>query len=252
MIEKSVIIDNLKVHFYQSDLLDNEKTLVFLHGWGSQAMHLKGVFSQCENFIAIDLPGFGKSEVPKNAWTTKDYSDFLEKFLEKNKIKKAIFVGHSFGGSVIIKYCSAHPEVEKIVLIGSAGIRNKNTKIFFYKIGARIFNIFFALPVLKDLRLKIRKGFYSAIGSEDYINAGEMAATFQNVINNDLREDMRSVKAKAVLIWGENDKETPVSDARLMNELLENSELFVIPEAGHYVFLDNKTEFDKKFFPQTS
>lgn len=252
MVEKNIIIDGLNIHLYQSDGFDFRRSVVFLHGWGSQSSHLKSLFSGCKNFVALDLPGFGKSERPKSTWSIGDYANFFEKLLLKLKIENPVLVGHSFGGSIILKYCSTHSDVKKIILIGSAGIRNDSKKLFIYKIGAKIFNIFFSLPIVKLLKDKIRKNFYVSIGSEDYLNAGEMRDIFQKVIKEDLREDMRNIVVPAALIWGENDKETPIMDGIEMNKLLLNSQLFKIPNAGHYVFLDNKNEFNKIFFEQVS
>jgi len=250
MIEKNSIINGLNTHYYQSDMFDPHGAVVFLHGWGSQAADLKGIFSQCVNAVAIDLPGFGKSEKPRKPWTTRDYAEFLGIFLEKQDITDPILVGHSFGGSIIIKYCSTHPQVKKIILIGSAGIRNKPLRLVFYKIGATMFNLIFSLPILKTFKMRMRKKFYASIGSEDYLHAGEMKETFQNIIDEDLRKDMKKVTAEALLIWGEDDTETPLAIAREMSVLLPKARLFTIPGADHYAFLDNVTEFDKIFFAQ--
>ncbi|EKD58969.1 MAG: Alpha/beta hydrolase fold protein [uncultured bacterium] len=250
MPEKNIIVNGLNVHFYQSEELNCDGPVIFLHGWGSQASHLKSVFEKSENFIALDLPGFGMSERPSSVWTTAEYADFLRDFLLKLSISKPVLVGHSFGGSIIIKYCASHKDVEKIILIGSAGIRKKSSRLVMYKTGARIFNSLLSLPVLKKIKHYLRRKFYTFIGSEDYLDAGEMKDIFQKVINDDLTEELKRLDVETVMIWGEEDKETPISDANNMHELIRKSKLFVISGAGHYVFLDNKDAFNKIFFEQ--
>lgn len=251
MIQKELILDNLKINYYQSEGF-NENALVFLHGWQSQALHLKNIFSNSNNFIAIDLPGFGISEIPKEIWSLKSYAGFLKDFLIKLNIKNPILVGHSFGGSIIIKYCAHGGVVKKIILIAAAGIRKRRITILIYKIIAKIFKAVFSLPILNLIKERARKNFYKIIDSEDYLNAGPLEESYKKIISEDLSEDLKKINTEAILIWGENDRDTPLKNGRLMSGLLKNSKLFIIKNAGHFPFLDQKEEFNKIFQKETN
>lgn len=250
MIQKSVIIDNLKINYYQSDDFDGKNTLIFLHGWQSNALIFKNILEKCGSFVALDFPGFGKSEIPKTAWDVSDYSRFLRNFLEKLEIKNPILVGHSFGGKISVKYNVEYGEVKKNVLIGSAGIRSKSKKLIIYKIIARIFKALFSIPGLSFFKEKARRKFYKSVKSEDYVNAGNMAEICAKVIQADLSEDMKKIKTPTTLIWGENDEETPLKDGKIMEGLIQNSRLFILENAGHYVFLDQPEKFNEIFFKE--
>ena len=85
-----------------------EKTIVFLHGWGSNKEVMKSSFSSfLKDFkhIYIDMPGFGKSET-NHILTTHDYANivrvFLIEILSINSLDNntLTIAGHSFGGKV--------------------------------------------------------------------------------------------------------------------------------------------------------
>lgn len=248
MFNKCLIVNNLKINYYQSDNLEKENTLVFLPGWKSEARHFQNILKECNNFVALDLPGFGKSEKAEEIWSISDYANFLKDFLSKLDIKRPFLVGHSFGASVIIKYCSNFNNVKKIILIASAGIRRKGYKIILYKAIAKAFSIFFSLPLFNLIKSKVRSSFYKIIDSEDYLNAGDMKETYKKIISEDLQTDIKKIEVATVIIWGENDKITPLADGVLINKLIKNSKLRIIKNAGHFVFIDQLEEFKKIFF----
>lgn len=247
MLQRNIIVDNLNINFCQSNSLDVKNTLVFLHGWGSNALVFKNVFEKCDSFIALDLPGFGKSDFPETAWNVSDYAIFFRNFLEKLEIKNPILAGHSFGGSIAIKHNVKCGASKKNILIGTSGFRKRPKKLLLYKVGAKIFKIVFSFPGLNLLKNKAREKFYESIGSADYINSGKLKETYKKIISEDLSDDMKKVSAETILIWGENDAETPLEDGKKINNLIKNSKLFVIKNAGHYVFFDQPEEFNKIF-----
>ena len=58
-------------------------------------------------------------------------------------------------------------------------------------------------------------------------------------VNEDLKHVMPLIKAPTLLIWGENDTATPLSDAKTMEKLIPDAGLVSFPGCGHYSFLDN-------------
>ena len=81
-------------------------------------------------------------------------------------------------------------------------------------------------------------------GSSDYNNASPMRrAILSKVVNEDLMYCMPKISAPTLLIWGENDTATPLSDAKTMEKLIPNAGLVSFPGCGHYSFLDNPVQF---------
>lgn len=241
------MIQNLKIRYIQSEKFSPENTLVFLHGWKSESGHLATIFASMDNCIALDLPGFGESDNHERVWGVGDYADFLRRFLEKFGIVAPVLVGHSFGGSIAIKYASRGGIVTKLILVSSAGIRDRTKKVRLFGVIARISSLFFYLPFLAAHRKRLRKIFHGLIGSEDYADAGLLEEDFKKIISEDLRSDMAKVAAETFLIWGKEDKATPISHAYEMNRLIKKSSLHVIEDAGHFVFLDKPAAFMSAF-----
>ena len=244
---KNVIIHGLNIRYYQNGDIDNGDVLVFLHGWGSRALHFVKTLECREHSIAIDLPGFGGSESPRDAWSLSDYASFVREFLHVLGITNPMIAGHSFGGAIGMKYCIDGYGCKKLVLIASAGIRRKSARKSVMPFIAKVGKVFFAIPIFRSLRGIVRERFYRAIGSEDYIYAGTLVETYRKVIGEDLSGKIGEIVIPTLLIWGDRDTDTPLCDGRLMHERIRNSAFVVVPDDGHYVFIDNREKFDEIF-----
>lgn len=95
------------------------KTILFLHGWGSNKEIMKQAFGKTfasYQHVYLDLPGFGHSSID-SVIDTDVYAAIVQSFLDALQIKPFMIVGHSYGGKVATLL---NPEV--LVLLSSAGI----------------------------------------------------------------------------------------------------------------------------------
>lgn len=227
--------------------------LVFLHGWQRTYQDFDIVAKDLNrrgwSILLVDLPGFGKSSVPKFGWRIGNYADFLQNLLIRFKLSAPeinqwfpiIIIGHSFGGRVAIKLAAKYPEmVKKIVLISSGGIKHKSFKIIALKYLAKTVKIF-----LKILRLsKVSESLRQKFSSSDYLEAtGIMREVFLNAVNEDLTQDAKKITAPTLIIWGEDDEELPPQDALILQKEIKYSHIEIFENAGHFVFLDNPQKF---------
>lgn len=243
MKEKQIVLNDLLVNYYFTETRsDAAPTVVFLHGWRSDSRAWNPVFRAMPDYriFAIDLPGFGRSQTPSGAITLDDYSSVVAEFIRKLNLQPVCLVGHSFGGRVAVKVAVSWPDlVSKLVLADSAGLKVNSPKKKVLTILAKIFHPLFRLPVLKDLRPKI----YEAIGAEDYVATPRLTSTFVNVINEDLAPLLPRLRQKTLLVWGENDKETPLKFGELMARQIKDSAMVILKGAGHFSFIDQPQEF---------
>lgn len=223
------------------------QNLILLHGWANDASSFWGVVEELKKdftLYLIDLPGFGRSELPKRAFFVKDYADVIKEFISKGKIKDPIVLGHSVGGRIAIKLAAHNPNLlKKLVLEDAAGIRPKRDipKFLFYII-AKIMKVI--IPNIFHLREKIRTWFYKTLES-DYLNVGPMKNTFTNILNEDLTPELSKIKAETLLIWGEKDPtlEASPGNGKLMYKLIPNSRIEFIENVGHHPHIENPTMF---------
>lgn len=224
------------------------KAVLLLHGWGSSLAtfnEMATYLSKKFRVIRLDFPGFGASPKPSNDWGVEQYARLTAAFLKKLKVTELHAVaGHSFGGRVIIKGFSTKVlTADKVVLLGAAGPKpsQKAKKLIFQSI-AKVGKAATALPGLRKLRPKLQRKLYAAAGSTDYLEAQAMRQIFLNTVNEDLLPEVSAIDVSTLMIWGENDQEVPVSDARRMQALIKRSELIVVPDAGHFVHIDDAAE----------
>jgi pimeloyl-ACP methyl ester carboxylesterase len=229
------------------------KTILLLHGWGA----LLGTFDELAQYfvkrgfevLRFDFPGFGGSPKPDDSWGVGEYASLTAALLDKLKIKNIYgLIGHSFGGRVIIKgIASGVLNPKKVVLLGSAGVKpRQSAKKLAYKVVAKAGKAVTSMPGLRGARTRLREQLYDAAGASDYLNAGKMRKIFLNTVNEDLLGSVSHITQPALLIWGEHDSETPVSQARMIKESLKSAHLVIIPEAGHFVYTDDLAAVTKE------
>lgn len=246
-------IDNMDIYYKRAG---SGKKVILLHGWGGQADSFLPVFNYLStkfDVIAIDFPGFGQSEPPDKPWGVRDYKNMLLKLFDALDIDKASLVGHSFGGRVSIMFSAEHPEkVEKVVLVDSAGLIPKRTFKYYYKVYKfKLLKKLYILFTFGNSKEEKLEKFYKKYGSKDYKESGNMRQTFVKVVNEDLAEYLPKIKSPTLLIWGSEDKDTPLYFGKIMEKEIPDAGLVVFEGAGHFSYLDRINDFNiitSKFF----
>lgn len=239
-----VIVQNLATEYKDEG---SGKTLLFLHGWQDN-LHsfdkVSNLLVKDYRVVRVDLPGFGGSELPKEDWDLSRYVSFVADFIKKLNLDIYAIVGHSFGGRILIKGSASDTlKVEKIILIGSAGVANRKTfRNYFFKFLAKLGKIFTLIPPFLFWRDFLRKKIYKMIGSRDYVKAGALRKTFVRVINEDLSLSAKKISYPTLLIWGKNDTETPVYQGEKLSNLIQNARLEILPDSGHFVHQEKPIE----------
>lgn len=237
-------IGDIKLHYRKSG---NGRPLILMHGWGCNmdtVASIERVAAETHTVYNIDFPGFGASEEPADVWGVEQYTALIEEFARKTGIDCPVLVGHSFGGRVGILMASRTP-VDKLILVDAAGVKPRRSMSYYFKVYS-----FKAMKWLCRLALPRRKAdaviekWRSRKSSADYASASpRMRAILSKVVNEDLCHVMPQITAPTLLVWGENDTATPVSDARRMERLIPGAGLVSFAGCGHYSFLDNPIQF---------
>ena len=203
-MEKEIELEGVRVAM---EVTGSGRPLILMHGWGCDHPTVRSIAATAaltHTVYNIDFPGFGASEEPAEVWGVERYTRLIEALVKSEKLESPVLVGHSFGGRVAILFAS----------------RNKADKV-----------------ILVDC-MRARRG------SSDYAGASPMMRRIlSKVVNEDLTDRLPLISAPALLIWGENDTATPLSDAKKMARLIPDSGLVSFPGCGHYSFLDNPGQF---------
>lgn len=221
------------------------KKIVILHGWTySLDKWERFVDLLRKNEFEVELTKIpGLTQESSEPWNLDKYTNWLNELLGKFD-EKVILLGHSNGGRIAINYAIKYPEkVSKLVLIDSAGIFHNELPIRLKRI---IFKKISKVGKKFTTSDFLRKVLYKFAREGDYENASEnMKKTITDLINTDLRSVLGKIETPTLIIWGENDKITPLKDAYLMNKLIKKSKLQVVKSARHSPFFTNPEEVIK-------
>ena len=103
-----------------------DETIILVHGLASNAGFWRyniEELSKDYRVIAIDLPGYGKSDKGDYEYGMSFWSDEVANFISEMELENVIYVGHSMGGQIGITLSINHPEaIDKLILAAPAGI----------------------------------------------------------------------------------------------------------------------------------
>ncbi len=239
----TINIDGIETYYEE---FGEGPAVIVLPGWAAKCTLYRSVADTIKDIhrvILPDLPGFtGSTPEPPEVWEIDDYVNFVIHFTEKLGIKDVIFIGHSFGGRILIKLLNRTSlpfSVNKLILIDAAGIKHELSPSVQKK-----------QKLLKTAKKFFPDSFVEKIkekhGSEDYRNASPlMRQCLVKAIGEDLTDLLPGISCETLLIWGTADTATPISDAETMEKLIPNAGLVRLEGAGHFSFLDQPVIFDR-------
>ncbi len=206
--------------------------VLFLHGWGGSVQSLKPLaefVSPWSKRIILDLPGFGQSMSPEPSWGVGEYAEIIYEFLKKFGYRKIMIVGHSFGATLALYLASKYPElVERVVVCAPSYLRAQKNNSQNHATLTRLVKPFFdKLPLLK-------RGVYRIFfPNSDLLKFQHLEPNFRKIIHQDTSGEMSRIKSPTLIIWGVEDRDTPVEDGRLLNTLIPHSRLETLPFETH-------------------
>jgi len=135
-------------------------------------------------------------------------------------------------------------KADRLILIASAGIRNEyKGRRYALRILAKTSELLL-LPLPTGLKTSLRRKAYKKIGS-DMLVVEQLQETFKKIVSEDVRPDAAQLALPVLMIYGEQDVETPVWYGEQFKELMTDSILEILPGAGHFVHLDRPDDVRK-------
>jgi pimeloyl-ACP methyl ester carboxylesterase len=249
MIESDIRFANIAGIQIAETILGDGIPIVMLHGWGANIQLMLPLAQRLApmgyRVYIPDFPGFGQSQKPPAAWGALDYANFILKYLDHHTLEKAHLFGHSFGGRVSLVLGAEHPErILKIALADSAGVRPKPSAQGQF----RLKTYRFILNTLNRIGMgaqanQLRDWYSERYGSADYKAAqGVMRETFIKVVNEDLLLYAARVRPSTLLLWGDQDQDTPLWQGQLLEKTIPDAGLVTFEGAGHYSYLERLNE----------
>jgi len=258
-VPKDVTVLTFKLHYLEAG---RGAPVVLLHGLGgdgSRWKHNIDALARDFHVFALDQIGFGQSDKPLASYHTGMLAEFLVGFLKAVNVPKASLVGNSMGAGVALYTAAVFPEaVDKIVLADGGGFRSgpaptqtpegalqaahrrqiqnsvtrEETREFF--------RILFhhkelVTDQLVDEQLPIR--LRSAFAISKMQEAGERGSLTE--------EQVRSVKAPALILWGKYDELSSPAGADRLERTIPGARKVIVDDCGHMPQVEKADEFNR-------
>jgi pimeloyl-ACP methyl ester carboxylesterase len=219
---------------------------VFIHGAGGDKtqweFQQKFLSNAGFGVLTLSLSGHGNS--PHTGKPSIDkYVKEVEELISQLKIQHYILVGHSMGGGIVLRYALSAfvlPPLT-IILIGT-GAKLNVAPVFFdllqsdFKEALRLMGSF-SYSSKTDTSIKLKnQEILEKNGSKLLTDDLHACRVF------DVRKELVDIKIPALIICGEEDQMTPPKFAEYLHNEIQVSHLFIIPNAGHYVFQEAASE----------
>ncbi len=226
---------------------DGPAHVLALHGWGGSIESFWPVAEQMVSlggytFHLLDLPGFGQTEPPPEPWGVPDYAAFALAYLDERELDRVHLLGHSFGGRIsLVLGAEQARRIDRMVLVDSAGVPNPANPA--RDLAVKTARGILSLPGLNRLYEPARRKAYEQMGSTDYLDAGALKETFVKVVEQDLLPYAARVSRPTLLIWGDQDQDTPLWQGRRLEQTIPDAGLVILSGAGHFSYLDRLPDF---------
>lgn len=215
--------------------------LIFLHAYTQSSVAWKSFVDDYSNdyeVYLIDLRGHGKSDPFRGRFSVSECAKDVVDLVKYLKIEKTKAIGVSFGGDVLLQIASLNPEIiDSMVIIGANGdwdAQDYPEMLRTYKVENLV-----QFQWLHDF----------ASGGDVQIKAIiEQLANYKIKLSDD---EIRNIRAKTLLVLGDNDGQVSIESVVRLYKMLERSHLWIVPNTAHFAHDgDNKDEFVKvsRFF----
>ncbi|CAN5117758.1 alpha/beta fold hydrolase [soil metagenome] len=253
-----------------ADTVGERPTIIFIHGlsgcWQNWLEQIP-VFARDHRVIAVDLPGFGQSEMPAQDISISTYADAIDALMQKLGIDSAQIVGNSMGGFIGAELAIQHSaRVERLVLVAAAGlsiesIRTERTQGLRHR-GENI--VFFSLGNIAGrshqvaLRPRLRAALLLLVAAHPAKLPGPLAA--QQVLGTGkpgfsdaldamcrypLRDRLEKIGCPTLIIWGDKDRLVPLKDASIFEQLIDGSRKIIYKDTGHISMMERPARFNE-------
>ena len=243
----------------------DDPPIVFVHGIGGKWQNwLENLPRAAESrrAIALDLPGFGASPMPRQEISISFYAKLVDGLLEQLGVERAVIVGNSMGGFVATELAIHHSErVDRLVLASAAGISITRLRRRPIITGARVAGAIsaFALarrhamvarPRLRHLAMSfvirhpslMRPDLLLEIAPE--ANSPGFMDSMDALLGFDDKDRLPEIDRPVLLVWGREDMLVPVRDADEFERLLPRCRKVVLDETGHVPMLERPRSFN--------
>jgi pimeloyl-ACP methyl ester carboxylesterase len=240
--------------------------IVFVHGLGGQWQNwLENIprAAQERRVIALDLPGFGLTPMPRDKITIPGYGRCVDAVCDKLSLGRVDMVGNSMGGYVAAEVAIQFPErIDQLILVSAAGITSADIAhrpiltmgriaAAMATYGAASHRQIASRPISRHMALALvarhpsrlkpdlaYEGFFKGTGKPGFDDALRASLEY------DFRDRLPEIRQPTLIVWGEKDSIIPVRDAQEFERVIPDSRKVVMRDTGHIPMAERPRTFN--------
>ncbi|HKG39838.1 MAG TPA: alpha/beta fold hydrolase [Conexibacter sp.] len=219
-------------------------------------------FARTHRVIAVDLPGFGASPLPREPISIAGYARFLEGVCDALSIDAAAVVGNSMGGHIASELAIVSPQrVERLMLVSAAGISAELVQRDAVLTGGRVLAAIMTRAAARNAEMARRPGtrrialsfvarhpdrLSAPLAHELMQGSGKpgFLPALEAVLTHRISERLPEIACPTFVLWGADDHVIPVRDAKRFGKLIPDVRVEVWPDTGHVAMLERPERFN--------
>ncbi|PLS02497.1 alpha/beta fold hydrolase [Neobacillus cucumis] len=250
---KQSYIQVANINLYCEYILNDKPPILLIHGFASSTYTFRRIIPLLQkkfSILAVDLPGFGKSEKSTSfVYSFQNYAKLMIECINKFGLANTYIVAHSMGGQIALNMAILAPEkINSLILLCSSGYLKPAKKpliwisylpffekFIHYYIGRKdvqdhLRNVFFNQELINDELIHefgkplTEKGFYKALIRLLRHREGDL-----------LSHQLQNILVPTLLIWGEEDRVVPVEVGHKLVRDLPAAQLITYEKTGHLI-----------------
>jgi pimeloyl-ACP methyl ester carboxylesterase len=212
--------------------------------------------------FALDLPGFGYSDMPVEGITIPGYGRYVRAFCEQLGLGPAVIVGNSMGGFIAAELAIQFPEVcDRLVLVAAAGISIATLRKRPTLTGARVFAAVAARTVARSehvvRRPRLRHQALLLVARHPSLLKPDLTyelmqgghkpgfmPSMEALLSYDFRDRLPEIRCPTLIVWGEKDVLVPLQDAHEFERLVRGAKKVVLDDTGHIPMVERPSTFN--------
>lgn len=262
--EQFTVIGGRKLNYVEVGDAD-KPVLLFVHGimgtWRNWIFNLLP-FADRYRVLAVDLPGFGLSEMPAGEFSIEHYADVIKEFCAALGIAQVTLIGNSMGGQIATIVAKKTPEIlQKVILVDPAGFSTSTAALRRISPYVKYFNWIFALGVVlrkviagnrwlataftkivlwkpRDIGSELILVLLAGIGKPGFVPA------VHTIARTPVSDFPGEVNVETVIIWGRNDSLIPKRDAFKFARMIPHAKLELMDDVGHIPMFETPERFN--------
>ena len=232
---------------YNSNITD--KALIMIHGSVGLKDDFKLLGPEIKNHraYALDMYGFGESEMQVKDYGISAQADVIKEFMDKKEIQKASILGYSWGGGVAIEFAHKYPErTENMILLASMGIQEgEATKTY---LGEHLryslsypFAVYYPTALIVIPFSLIQIGMHEQVPIISEAERHGFMRSFMDTDQRPIRQHLQEINTETLILHGDKDTIIEPWVAEEHAKLLKNSKL-VFYNGTHLNIFQNVTD----------